>query len=52
VHSQCIGSCTLLPMARCGTAEPGPILTPSDKASDADDGYLTASEIALNLDAV
>jgi CHAT domain-containing protein/Tfp pilus assembly protein PilF len=35
-----------------GTAEPGLILTPPDTASDADDGYLTASEIAaLRLDA-
>jgi CHAT domain-containing protein len=35
-----------------GTTEPGLILTPPDAASDIDDGYLTASEIAaLKLDA-
>jgi CHAT domain-containing protein len=35
-----------------GTHEPGLILTPPDKATDEDDGYLTASEIAtLKLDA-
>jgi tetratricopeptide (TPR) repeat protein/CHAT domain-containing protein len=35
-----------------GAAEPGLILTPPEKASEADDGYLTASEIAaLKLDA-
>ena len=34
------------------TAEPGLLLTPPDRASDTDDGYLTASEIAaLKLDA-
>jgi CHAT domain-containing protein len=34
------------------SAEPGLILTPPDTASEADDGYLTASEIAgLKLDA-
>jgi CHAT domain-containing protein len=33
-------------------SEPGLLLTPPDKASEADDGYLTASEIAaLKLDA-
>jgi CHAT domain-containing protein len=33
-------------------SEPGPLLTPPDKASEADDGYLSASEIAgLKLDA-
>jgi CHAT domain-containing protein len=33
-------------------SEPGLLLTPPDKASDADDGYLSASEIAaLKLDA-
>src|SRR5262249_22323418 len=35
-----------------GTSEPGLILTPPDKASETDDGYLSASEIAgLRLDA-
>jgi CHAT domain-containing protein len=35
-----------------GTTEPGLILTPPDTASDEDDGYLSASEIAqLKLDA-
>jgi CHAT domain-containing protein/tetratricopeptide (TPR) repeat protein len=35
-----------------GTHEPGLILTPPDTATDADDGYLSASEIAaLKLDA-
>ena len=35
-----------------GNSEPGLILTPPDVASDEDDGYLTASEIAaLKLDA-
>jgi tetratricopeptide (TPR) repeat protein len=35
-----------------GTSEPGLILTPPEKASEIDDGYLTASEIAaLKLDA-
>jgi tetratricopeptide (TPR) repeat protein/CHAT domain-containing protein len=35
-----------------GTSEPGLILTPPDEASEADDGYLSASEIAaLKLDA-
>jgi CHAT domain-containing protein len=35
-----------------GASEPGLLLTPPDKASDIDDGYLTASEIAaLKLDA-
>jgi CHAT domain-containing protein/tetratricopeptide (TPR) repeat protein len=35
-----------------GNAEPGLILTPPDTPSEADDGYLTASEIAtLKLDA-
>ncbi len=35
-----------------GNAEPGLILTPPDKASEAEDGYLTASEISqMNLDA-
>jgi CHAT domain-containing protein len=35
-----------------GKAEPGLILTPPDTPSEADDGYLTASEIAaLKLDA-
>jgi len=35
-----------------GTHEPGLILTPPDKASEEDDGYLSASEIAgLKLDA-
>jgi CHAT domain-containing protein len=35
-----------------GASEPGLILTPPDKASEADDGYLSASEIAgLKLDA-
>jgi tetratricopeptide (TPR) repeat protein len=35
-----------------GTAEPGLILTPPDNASELDDGYLSASEIAaLKLDA-
>ncbi len=35
-----------------GTSEPGLILTPPDKASEDDDGYLSASEIAaLKLDA-
>ena len=35
-----------------GTNEPGLILTPPDKASEEDDGYLSASEIAgLKLDA-
>jgi tetratricopeptide (TPR) repeat protein/CHAT domain-containing protein len=35
-----------------GTSEPGLILTPPDKASEIDDGYLSASEIAaLKLDA-
>jgi CHAT domain-containing protein/tetratricopeptide (TPR) repeat protein len=35
-----------------GAFEPGLLLTPPDKASDIDDGYLTASEIAaLKLDA-
>jgi tetratricopeptide (TPR) repeat protein/CHAT domain-containing protein len=35
-----------------GTSEPGLILTPPEKASEIDDGYLSASEIAaLNLDA-
>jgi tetratricopeptide (TPR) repeat protein/CHAT domain-containing protein len=35
-----------------GANEPGLILTPPDKASEADDGYLSASEIAaLKLDA-
>jgi CHAT domain-containing protein/tetratricopeptide (TPR) repeat protein len=35
-----------------GTHEPGLILTPPDTASEADDGYLSASEIAaLKLDA-
>jgi CHAT domain-containing protein/Tfp pilus assembly protein PilF len=35
-----------------GTTEPGLILTPPGKASDEDDGYLSASEIAaLRLDA-
>jgi CHAT domain-containing protein/tetratricopeptide (TPR) repeat protein len=34
------------------TSEPGLLLTPPDKASETDDGYLTASEIAaLKLDA-
>jgi CHAT domain-containing protein/Tfp pilus assembly protein PilF len=34
------------------TSEPGLLLTPPDKASEADDGYLTASKIAgLKLDA-
>jgi CHAT domain-containing protein len=35
-----------------GTSEPGLLLTPPDKASETDDGYLTASEVAaLKLDA-
>jgi tetratricopeptide (TPR) repeat protein/CHAT domain-containing protein len=35
-----------------GTSEPGLILTPPEKASEIDDGYLSASEIAaLKLDA-
>ena len=35
-----------------GTQEPGLILTPPDKATEEDDGYLSASEIAsLKLDA-
>jgi tetratricopeptide (TPR) repeat protein/CHAT domain-containing protein len=35
-----------------GTSEPGLLLTPPDKASEIDDGYLTATEIAaLKLDA-
>jgi CHAT domain-containing protein/tetratricopeptide (TPR) repeat protein len=35
-----------------GSSEPGLILTPPGKATDADDGYLTASEIAqMKLDA-
>jgi tetratricopeptide (TPR) repeat protein/CHAT domain-containing protein len=35
-----------------GTSEPGLILTPPDKASEIDDGYLSASEIAaLKVDA-
>jgi CHAT domain-containing protein len=35
-----------------GTAEPGLILTPPEPARDADDGYLSASEVAaLKLDA-
>jgi CHAT domain-containing protein len=35
-----------------GTSEPGLILTPPEEASDADDGYLSASEVtALKLDA-
>jgi CHAT domain-containing protein len=35
-----------------GTTEPGLILTPPDNASELDDGYLSASEIAgLKLDA-
>jgi CHAT domain-containing protein/tetratricopeptide (TPR) repeat protein len=35
-----------------GASEPGLIMTPPDKASEADDGYLSASEIAvLKLDA-
>src|SRR5262249_45556653 len=35
-----------------GTSEPGLILTPPDTASEYDDGYLSASEIAgLKLDA-
>ena len=35
-----------------GNAEPGLLMTPPDKASEEDDGYLTASEIAsLKLDA-
>jgi CHAT domain-containing protein/tetratricopeptide (TPR) repeat protein len=35
-----------------GATEPGLVLTPPDKATDIDDGYLTASEIAaLKLDA-
>jgi CHAT domain-containing protein len=35
-----------------GMSEPGMILTPPDKATEADDGFLTASEIAqLKLDA-
>jgi CHAT domain-containing protein len=35
-----------------GTSEPGLILTPPDKATESDDGYLTASEVAsLKLDA-
>ena len=35
-----------------GTGEPGLILTPPDKATEEDDGYLSASEIAaLKLDA-
>lgn len=35
-----------------GSREPGLVLTPPDKASDLDDGYLSASEIAgLKLDA-
>jgi CHAT domain-containing protein len=35
-----------------GTSEPGLILTPPDKASELDDGYLSASEIAaLKIDA-
>jgi tetratricopeptide (TPR) repeat protein len=35
-----------------GTSEPGLILTPPDEASEIDDGYLSASEIAaLKLDA-
>lgn len=35
-----------------GTTEPGLILTPPEKASETDDGYLSASEIAgLKLDA-
>jgi len=35
-----------------GTAQPGLILTPPEKASDVDDGYLSAPEIAtLKLDA-
>jgi CHAT domain-containing protein/tetratricopeptide (TPR) repeat protein len=35
-----------------GTAEPGLILTPPDQATEEDDGYLSASEIAaLKLDA-
>jgi CHAT domain-containing protein/tetratricopeptide (TPR) repeat protein len=35
-----------------GSAEPGLILTPPDKATEGDDGYLSASEIAaLKLDA-
>lgn len=37
---------------RSGALEPGLILTPPDKASDTDDGYLSASEVAtLKLDA-
>jgi CHAT domain-containing protein/tetratricopeptide (TPR) repeat protein len=35
-----------------GTAQPGMIFTPPDKATEEDDGYLTASEVAaLKLDA-
>jgi CHAT domain-containing protein len=35
-----------------GNAEPGLLLTPPDKATEGDDGYLSASEIAaLKLDA-
>ena len=35
-----------------GSVEPGLILTPPDSASEADDGYLSASEVAaLKLDA-
>jgi CHAT domain-containing protein len=35
-----------------GSSEPGLILTPPDKASETDDGYLSASEVAaLKLDA-
>jgi CHAT domain-containing protein/tetratricopeptide (TPR) repeat protein len=35
-----------------GTSEPGLILTPPEKASEVDDGYLSASEVAaLKLDA-
>jgi CHAT domain-containing protein len=35
-----------------GTAEPGLILTPPKQATDLDDGYLSASEVAgLKLDA-
>jgi CHAT domain-containing protein len=35
-----------------GTSEPGLLLTPPDYASDIDDGYLSASEVAaLKLDA-
>ena len=42
----------VLPGQLANAAEPGLILTPPDKPSELDDGYLTASEIAeLKLDA-